>query len=119
MKRVIEILMAVKSFACMSFTGFVMVYVVVGSEFVGKTDDGKLLYADSLNELKALNGGKLPKNAKQLKGWGAATPTDLREMAFDPKTRRLLKVMPPKDGGDEFALLMEDNVEYRRKLLGV
>lgn len=96
-----------------------MVYVVVGSEFVGKTDDGKLLYADSLNELKALNGGKLPKNAKQLKGWGAATPTDLREMAFDPKTRRLLKVMPPKDGGDEFALLMEDNVEYRRKLLGV
>ena len=96
-----------------------MVYIVVGSEFVGKDSKGTLLFADSLEELKRLNGGKLPADTKQLKGWGAASPTSLREMAFSPKTRRLFKVMPPKDGGDEFSLLMEDNVDYRRKLLGV
>lgn len=35
MKRLIEIVMAIKSFACMSFTGFVMVYVVI-SWFFGQ-----------------------------------------------------------------------------------
>lgn len=69
---------------------------------------------------------QLPKGApvnmiSRAKGWGEISADMLRFVAFDPKTRRVLKVMPPKnsDGEEYFRSLMGEQASVRRELLGL
>jgi DNA gyrase/topoisomerase IV subunit B len=66
--------------------------------------------------------GKVPKGVAvhHLKGWGEISADMLEPMAFDPKTRQLIKIgVVDKQGHKEFKLLMGDDTAYRKRLLGV
>lgn len=69
---------------------------------------------------------QLPKGAptnmiSRAKGWGEISPDMLRYVAFDPKTRRVLRVNPPQtaDAEEYFRGLMGDQASIRRDLLGL
>lgn len=95
------------------------VYVVAASEFKAVVK-GKNVYANSLEEMAKKCGGTVPKDVLHIKGWGEVGPDVLREMAFDPKTRRLWRVTPP-DGkqAQDVKRIMGEDPEYRKKMLGV
>jgi DNA gyrase/topoisomerase IV subunit B len=66
--------------------------------------------------------GKVPKGVAvhHLKGWGECSADMLEPLAFDPKTRQLIKIgVVDKQGHKEFKLLMGDDTAYRKRLLGV
>lgn len=58
---------------------------------------------------------------QHLKGWGELDAVDMRPVVFDPGSRRLLRVLPPKDkkGKLQFEALMGKDSGYRKKLLGI
>jgi DNA gyrase/topoisomerase IV subunit B len=94
------------------------VFIVAASEYTAKIN-GKRIFANSLDGLAKLNAGKVPNTALHIKGWGEVNADALREMAFDPKTRRMYRVEPPTDNGKTFKLIMSDDPTYRKKMLGV
>ena len=96
------------------------VHTVAAKEFTVEYN-GKQVFANSLEEIRKLCDGNLPKNISHIKGWGELEPEHLRVMAFDAKTRRLYRVLPPKDAksAKEFDLVMAEDPTYRKKLLGV
>lgn len=95
------------------------VYIVAASEFKAVVK-GKNVYANSLEDMKKKCGGVLPRDVLHIKGWGEVSPEVLREMAFDPKTRRLWRVTPPdvKQAQDVKRIMGEDP-SYRKTMLGV
>lgn len=97
-----------------------LIYAVDGPKYV-LNDNGKQYFANTMEELKEqLPKGVNPDRASYLKGWGEATATALREIAFNPETRRLRRITAPtKKQMEEFQLLMGDNADYRKQLLGV
>lgn len=94
------------------------VFIVAASEYTAKIN-GKRIFANSIEGLAKLNGGKVPNTALHIKGWGEVNADALREMAFDPRTRRMYRVAPPTDNGKVFKLIMSDDPTYRKKMLGV
>jgi DNA gyrase subunit B len=95
------------------------VFVCDSPEYVAHhPKTGKLIRARTLQAMRE----KVPEHTKikHIKGWGEMEPVDLEELAFSPKTRRLIKVMPisGKDKVD-FVKLMGENSDYRKALLGV
>lgn len=69
---------------------------------------------------------QLPKGAptnmiSRAKGWGEISPEALRYVAFDPKTRRVLRVLTPPNGEAEeyFRAIMGENSQVRKDLLGL
>lgn len=97
-----------------------LIYAVDGPKYV-LNDNGKQYFAQTMEDMrKQLPKGVNPDRASYLKGWGEATATALREIAFNPETRRLRQITKPtKEQMKEFELLMGDNTEYRKKMLGV
>ena len=95
------------------------VFLVKSYEFVARVG-GKAVFADSLDALREKCGGTLPREVTQLKGLGEMSAEDLRTMAFDKTTRKLWRVTPLV-GKDKttFQLIMGENPEYRRKMLGI
>lgn len=94
------------------------VFIVEASEYTAKVN-GKRIFGNSLEDLAKLNGGKVPNTALHIKGWGEVNADALREMAFDPKTRRMWKIEDPTDRGVVFTKIMSDDPTYRKKMLGV
>lgn len=71
-----------------------LVYVLKGSLFTCEFK-GKRIFADTRDDLLKITGGKLGKEGiTRIKGWGEAQPDWLDELAFNTKTRKLIKVMP-------------------------
>lgn len=97
-----------------------MIYAVDGPKYV-LNDNGTQYFAQSMKEMRAqLPKGVNPDRASYLKGWGEASAMALREIAFDPETRRLRRLTAPnKKQMEEFELLMGDNSDYRKAMLGV
>ena len=65
---------------------------------------------------------KVPKGTaiKHIKGWGETDVDELCELAFDPKTRKLIQIQQAKgQDSKDFVLLMGENAQYRKTLLGV
>jgi DNA gyrase/topoisomerase IV subunit B len=99
-----------------------MIYVSAIPEFYalykGKIIPGATLSAVQKKIAKIKAPASTPVN--HLKGWGEAPKQILRVMACEPATRRLIKIEPiHKDDHTEFAKLMNDDVDYRRDMLGL
>lgn len=96
-----------------------MVYVCDSPEYVAHHPKTKqLIRARTLQDMR----DKIPENTKfkHIKGWGEVEAEDLEELAFNPKTRRLIRITPivNKDKVD-FVKLMGEDSGYRKTLLGV
>ncbi len=95
-----------------------MVYTVDSPEFFAKGKDGKCYTAKTLDKMKE----KAPKGAeiKHIKGWGEIPPEDLKPLAMDPETRKLIRIVPAK-GKDKlrFEKLMGSESDFRKEMLGM
>jgi len=93
------------------------VYVVEGPEYYAEFK-GKLYSSKSQQKLldRIPDGAKI----KHIKGWGEIGPDKLEHFAFNPETRKLIRVMPVQ-GKDrtEFIKIMGNDSSTRKKLLGV
>ena len=67
------------------------IFVVDAPLFVGKSKT-KEYYGESLADLKKQYSGKF-ESVTRIKGWGEADKDLLRKVAFDPSTRKLLKIV--------------------------
>lgn len=96
-----------------------MVFVCQAKEFTCEYK-GVRYFGDSIEEIKKL----LPKGAnppiQHIKGWGEVDASLLREVAFDPTKRKLIKLNPmSSEDVKKFTLLMSEDIEYRKKLLRI
>ena len=93
------------------------VYLSLAPMFQSTVRGGKYVYGDSVEELrKAGAAGKV----KRVKGWGGCPVPQLRELAFDASSRRLLRVTQPMlEERTPFELLMGKKPEARCRLVGV
>jgi len=95
------------------------VFIVDSPEYVAShPKTNKLIRGSSKQEMI----DRVPKGTaiKHIKGWGETDVDELAELAFSPDSRRLLQVLPAKgQDGKDFVLLMDENAQYRKKLLGV
>jgi DNA gyrase subunit B len=97
-----------------------MIYIIEPSLYLGSYK-GKRYFAPSLAELKKLLPKNIPDSAiTRLKGWGEANAEDIRPLAFDEKTRRLIQIKP-MDAKDlkKFISTVGEGSEARRELLGL
>lgn len=79
----------------------------------------KTIYAATRDDLITKLGGKIPPTGiTRLKGWGEANVTQIREVAFNKATRKLVRITDPsKKEMVEFAKIMGEDTEYRREFL--
>jgi DNA gyrase/topoisomerase IV subunit B len=96
-----------------------MIYVVKSPKYM-VNDNGVQYFGYTIEELRA----KLPKSCKKdisyVKGWGEVNAVQLRPVAFDPATRKLIKITSPKQRYfKQLSELMGDNAQARKELLGV
>jgi len=97
-----------------------LVYLVAAPKYVLKHKSDNY-FANSIEEMHkvAPKGAKI-ENTQYIKGWGEVSAEALRQVAFNSDTRQLIKVTGlTRAAHQEFALLMSDNVDYRKKLLGI
>lgn len=96
-----------------------LVYVVDSPEYM-TTVKNKRYYGNTKQELlKQLPKGSNP-DIQHIKGWGEVSPQIMREVAFDPKTRKLICITAKKaEKIAEFLSLMSDDGPARKKLLGI
>lgn len=95
-----------------------VLHVVVAPEYTA-TVNGQRIYGDTLDDIRKQAKGDTPKDTLHIKGWGEVKEPLLRELAFNPATRRLIRLTHDKSNAPEFSLLMSDNPAYRASLLGV
>lgn len=99
-----------------------MVYTVDTPVYMASTNKGRKLYGDTVDEVngKLEKGEKVKGKVTYLKGLGEMNPDALREVAFDPRHRKLVRITgPSRSQLKEFTKLMADDVDYRRELLGL
>lgn len=99
-----------------------MIYVAETPEFYAineKTDE--LIIGDSVEAVRKKQLSMKSKSPiHHIKGWGEINTNVLRLLAMDPSSRRLIKIdTMEKAGNVEFTKLMGEDVETRRKLIGV
>lgn len=100
-----------------------MVYVVDAPEFYALYKN-QMYSGDTLSEVrKKLDAAGAPAKThiKHIKGWGEINAPQLRTLAMDAATRRLIRVKPPATAElhDNFNRLMNEDVEFRKNLFGV
>lgn len=100
-----------------------MVYVVDAPEFYA-THKAAMVTGDSLSDVQsklAVLGAAASTPVKHIKGWGEVNANQLRPLAMNADTRRLIRVTAPatSEDHDNFTKLMSEDVEFRRNLLGV
>lgn len=76
--------------------------------------------AEELNAKLKLLPTKTPPVVNHLKGWGECPPNILRDLAFNPATRELIRIEPvTKESSATFMKIMGTDVEARKLLLGI
>jgi hypothetical protein len=99
-----------------------MVYIADAPEFYS-IHKGSLITGDTLSEVQTkLKKAKAPTSTtiNHIKGWGEIDSDLVRILAMDPATRRLIKIQAiEKDDHVDFVRLMNDDVAYRRDMLGL
>lgn len=99
-----------------------MIYVSAAPEFYSRYK-GQLIYANTLsevqNKLKKIKASSAA-TIEHLKGWGGAGKLLMKVFAADPQTRQLIKIKAIEhDDKVDFVRLMNDDVAYRRDMLGL
>jgi DNA gyrase/topoisomerase IV subunit B len=99
-----------------------MVYIADAPEFYS-IHKGNLVYGDSLSEVQALlRKCKAPESVaiRHVKGYGELDEDLVKIMVMDPATRKLIRVKAiESEDRVEFASLMNEDVQYRRNLMGI
>lgn len=98
-----------------------MVYVSAAPEFYA-INKNQLIVGETLSEVqKKLKKIGAPNALVQhIKGYGEVGPGMMRIIAVNPETRKLIKIQKLSDQDlDEFAKVMNEDVEFRRKMLGL
>lgn len=98
-----------------------MIYVAKSPEFY-TIHKGEVYTAEGASELRAkLNKANVPKTAaiNHIKGWGEISANLIGLLAMNPETRTLIKIKPLTEADSDFNLLMAEDVEFRKKLLGL
>lgn len=91
------------------------VFIVDAPLFEAQSGD-EIVLGNSLAEMQKKH-GRLTK-VNRMKGWGSCDAPLLKQVAFDPDSRRLIRVeAPSKDNAKEFELLMGHDTNSRKKLL--
>jgi DNA gyrase/topoisomerase IV subunit B len=94
------------------------VFVVDAPLFVYSTPKSKI-FGSTLNELKQKIGKSFDtKYVSRLKGYGEANPDELREIAFNPATRKLIKIDAPTAKSAVMDAMGSDT-SVRKELLGL
>lgn len=99
-----------------------MIYVADMPEYYAEYKNtifvGKTLEELSENLEKANAPKTIEKN--HIKGWGEIDNSLIKVLAVDEKTRKLIRIKPITDHDRmTFVRIMNDDVEYRRKMLGL
>lgn len=84
--------------------------------------DGKLFGGKTFNECRAAAPSNIKdKDIVRIKGWGEVDETFLEPIAFNPKTRKMIRINPFENGEQErfFRGVVAEDAIYRRRLLGL
>jgi DNA gyrase subunit B len=95
------------------------IYMLLSPEYMTK-HKGKVHFASSVRVLQKRCGtDKI--DIRHIKGWGELEAEDMQPIAFDKGSRKLARILPPKDkdGVMQFEALMGKKSLYRQQLLGV
>jgi DNA gyrase subunit B len=99
-----------------------MVYVSNAPEFYA-VHKGQLITGDTVSETqKKLLKFKAPSTVlvNHIKGWGELDANLMRILAMNPETRKVIRIKAiESDDKVDFVKLMDDNVQYRRDMLGL
>lgn len=99
-----------------------MVYVAETPEFYAIHGEN-FYFGNSLASVrKEMKDGKVPSHVevKHIKGWGEVDAPVLEHLLLNPETRDLIKIKPIRDKDHtDFVRLMNEDVAYRRDLLGL
>jgi len=95
------------------------VYMLRAPEYYAEVGK-KIHFGDSPEEVYKLS-GSTKADVRHIKGWGELDAYKMVPMVFDKKTRKLIRLTPPKDkdGVKHFEALMGRDSSYRQKMLGV
>ena len=95
------------------------IYMLVSPEYYVEHKD-KLYFGATKEDVYEQAGSKKI-NVQHIKGWGEIDAATMQPLAFNPDTRQLIRVLPPKDadGKKYFEALMGKSPLTRQKLLGV
>ena len=95
------------------------IYMLKSPEYMAR-HKGKVFFGESVKEVQK-KAGSDKVDVRHIKGWGELNAEDMQPIAFDPGTRHLIRILPPKDkkGIKRFQELMGKKSTYRQKLLGV
>jgi DNA gyrase/topoisomerase IV subunit B len=61
-------------------------------------------------------------NVTRIKGWGEVNPAELEQVAFNPKTRKLTRLIAPRRGTSDikqFLSVVGSETDFRKELLGL
>jgi DNA gyrase/topoisomerase IV subunit B len=84
-----------------------------GTKYFGETRD-KLLQQIPERSRNSVN-------VTRIKGWGEVNSPVLRQVAFDPKTRRMIRLIAPRKGNNlkKFLSVVGSETDFRKELLGL
>ena len=98
-----------------------LVYIVDAPEYMAEYKGGR--YYGRTRDALYKNLPKMARNkifVQHIKGWGEVDAPTLRDIAFDPNTRRLMQLKRPKpEQINRFLGLMSHDIEGRREILGI
>lgn len=95
------------------------VFIVDTPLFMAKAK-GHTYFAYSLNEIKSVIPEGTSAPITRIKGYGEINPDDLRTIAFDPRTRKTIRIQPVSDS-DKLRLskVVGEDSGLRKELLGI
>lgn len=100
-----------------------LVYILKGSLFTCEFK-GKRIFADTRDDILKMTGGKLTREGiTRIKGWGEAQPAWLDELAFNNKTRKLIKIIPSSSESTKKYITLVGSgpagIEARCEIMGI
>lgn len=93
-----------------------MVYAILSPKYI-LNENGKQYFSSTLKGLQKYS--KNYEKATYIKGWGEVSATALRQIAFNTKTRKLLKIKSKQHCISDMQKLMGLDITMRKKLLGI
>lgn len=102
-----------------------MVYYADTPIYSYDTGDTEKIFGDTIAELRqGVEKKKIKFDTKLIsraKGWAKVSPADMRKIAFNPATRKLVNIPPltKDDEKDFYGIIQDPDAGYRAKILGL